>query len=247
MRETDGRRTDAVRLKPDPTYRGRPDPTYDAPPDPSYGEPPDTRYAEPPLFASSIEQLPRRRGGLSIWFAAAGSLVLGIVIGFGSGYRAGQGTNLAAPPAEPGAANPAPTSGASSPGQTFSESDVSDPVRLNPAPAQPAPKPAPAPRGTAPARRQTPPPAASEQKASAQSVPDRPVLTGPGSLEVVSRPAGAQVILDGRVVGKTPLTIADVAAGSHSIRLELPGFNGWATMVDVRAGSPIRVAASLEQ
>jgi hypothetical protein len=62
----------------------------------------------------------------------------------------------------------------------------------------------------------------------------------------VSRPAGAQVILDGRVIGKTPVTIPDVAAGAHSIRLELPGFKGWATTVDVK-GVTTRVAASLEQ
>ena len=71
--------------------------------------------------------------------------------------------------------------------------------------------------------------------------------TGPGSLQVLSRPAGAQVILDGQIVGKTPLTIPDVSAGSHDVRLELPGFNRWATTVEVPAGKPARVAASLEQ
>jgi len=70
---------------------------------------------------------------------------------------------------------------------------------------------------------------------------------GPASLEVVSRPSGAQVILDGRVIGKTPMTIPDVATGDHSIRLELAGFKGWATSVGVKAGTATRVAASLEQ
>jgi hypothetical protein len=55
------------------------------------------------------------------------------------------------------------------------------------------------------------------------------------------------VILDGKAVGRTPLTIPDVSAGPHDIRLELPGFNRWATTVDVAAGQPARVAASLEQ
>jgi hypothetical protein len=55
------------------------------------------------------------------------------------------------------------------------------------------------------------------------------------------------VVLDGLAVGKTPTTIPDVAAGTHSIRLELPGFNRWSTTVDVKAGDPIRVTASLEQ
>jgi hypothetical protein len=55
------------------------------------------------------------------------------------------------------------------------------------------------------------------------------------------------VIVDGRAVGTTPITIPDVAAGSHNIRLELAGFKGWATTVDAKAGIATRVAASLEQ
>jgi hypothetical protein len=70
--------------------------------------------------------------------------------------------------------------------------------------------------------------------------------TGPGSLEVVSRPAGAEVIVDGNSVGRTPLSI-EVSAGAHTIRLALPGFNAWQTTVDVRSGTPTRVSGSLEQ
>jgi hypothetical protein len=55
------------------------------------------------------------------------------------------------------------------------------------------------------------------------------------------------VIFDGRVIGKTPMTIPDVATGFHDIRLELAGFKGWSTTVGVKAGSSARVAASLEQ
>ena len=63
----------------------------------------------------------------------------------------------------------------------------------------------------------------------------------------LSRPAGAQVILDGRLIGKTPMMIPDVPVGTHSIRLELTGFRRWETTEDVKAGSATRVAASLEQ
>jgi hypothetical protein len=63
----------------------------------------------------------------------------------------------------------------------------------------------------------------------------------------MSRPSGAQVILDGRVVGRTPLVIPNVTPGTHSVRLELAGFTRWATSVDVNAGARARVAASLEQ
>lgn len=53
--------------------------------------------------------------------------------------------------------------------------------------------------------------------------------------------------LDGRLIGKTPMLIPEVAAGSHTIRLELATFNAWTTTVDVKAGDAVRVAASLEQ
>jgi hypothetical protein len=92
--------------------------------------------------------------------------------------------------------------------------------------------PDPSPRAAAPVRR----------AASAEPAP-----SGPGSIQVLSRPSGAQVLLDGRSVGRTPLAIADVGAGAHDVRLELPGFRRWATSVQVKPGERARVAASLEQ
>ena len=209
---------------------------------------------EPSLFASSIEE-PRPRSGVSIWLAAAAALVIGIGIGFASGYRAGKGsTSVAATATE----NPAATFGEAS-GQPFSESSVQEPVKLNPEPIVPAPeKPAGPLRGQPSVARpalqpQTEgrPVAAAVGRVSPRAHasvadPSTPV-TGPASLQVVSRPSGAQVILDGRGIGRTPITIADVTSGDHNIRLELSGFKGWATTVDVKAGGVARVAASLEQ
>jgi hypothetical protein len=64
---------------------------------------------------------------------------------------------------------------------------------------------------------------------------------------VLSRPSGAQVVLDGRVIGRTPMTLPDVATGTHDVRLDLPGFRPWATSVEIAPGERTRVAASLEQ
>jgi outer membrane biosynthesis protein TonB len=101
-------------------------------------------------------------------------------------------------------------------------------------PAAPAPRPATAPRTAAPA------PAAS-------AAPAAPAATGPGSLEVVSRPAGANVIVDGNAAGRTPLTIGEIAAGRHTVRLEMPGYQQWQTTVEIKPRASTRVAASLEQ
>jgi hypothetical protein len=67
-----------------------------------------------------------------------------------------------------------------------------------------------------------------------------------GAIEVISRPQGAQVLLDGNVVGRAPLSIPDVAEGTHEVRVELAGFNPWMISVRVRDGSRARVGALLE-
>jgi hypothetical protein len=66
-------------------------------------------------------------------------------------------------------------------------------------------------------------------------------------LTVDSRPTGARVFLDGRLVGTTPLTIAAVPAGEHAIRLERDGYRRWSSSVRVVAAEQNRVTASLER
>jgi hypothetical protein len=68
-----------------------------------------------------------------------------------------------------------------------------------------------------------------------------------GTLVALSRPAGARVVLDGRTVGRTPLTLKDVAPGRHAVRLELDGYRVWTTEVVVASGRETRVAGSLDR
>jgi hypothetical protein len=68
-----------------------------------------------------------------------------------------------------------------------------------------------------------------------------------GSLQVVSRPSGAQVYLDDVRVGTTPMTLGMVSEGRHRVRLDLPGYRPWTTSVDVTGDNPTRIGASLER
>jgi serine/threonine protein kinase len=68
-----------------------------------------------------------------------------------------------------------------------------------------------------------------------------------GSLLVDSRPTGARVLVDGKLVGTTPLLLDSVAVGDHSVRLELDGFNSWTAATRVTGGERTRVSGSLEQ
>jgi hypothetical protein len=73
-----------------------------------------------------------------------------------------------------------------------------------------------------------------------------PIIDHGGAIEIVSRPRGARVLLDGSVVGLAPMSIANVGEGTHEVRVELDGFRPWVRSVRLKGGSRARVAASLE-
>jgi hypothetical protein len=66
-------------------------------------------------------------------------------------------------------------------------------------------------------------------------------------LTVESRPAGASVFVDGTLIGKTPLTLVEVAAGDHAVSLDLDGYRRWSSSVRIVAGERNRITASLER
>jgi len=68
-----------------------------------------------------------------------------------------------------------------------------------------------------------------------------------GTLFVDSRPQGAAVLLDGHLVGKTPLRMPNVRIGSHVVRIELAEHQAWTASTRVSAGQESRVTGSLER
>jgi hypothetical protein len=68
-----------------------------------------------------------------------------------------------------------------------------------------------------------------------------------GSLYIDSRPSGAKVFLDGKLIGTTPLSMASVQAGEHAVRLEYDGYRRWTSSVRIVASEQNRVTASLER
>jgi serine/threonine-protein kinase len=99
--------------------------------------------------------------------------------------------------------------------------------------------------------RSEPPPSrtasASPSRAPAE-VTRRPAAeTFSGSLSVDSLPSGARVFVDGKAAGSTPLMLAQVGAGEHVVRIELPGYRRWSSSVRIVSGERNRVTASLEK
>ena len=66
-----------------------------------------------------------------------------------------------------------------------------------------------------------------------------------GSIYVSSYPAGANVYLDDSYQGTTPITIYDIATGSHTIKLTKSGYKDYQKTVYVSAGSKESVSGNL--
>jgi hypothetical protein len=176
--------------------------------------------SENPLFDARPDE-----SGSSRTFIATAALAVGLLTGFAGGYVTGHRNDarVSPAPARPVGNTQAPPPERDEPAQSYTETPVADP----PAPVATAEVSAP------------PVPRASTSRPAAPG--------GTGALFVFSRPPGAQVFLDERLVGATPLNLSDVAAGAHRVRIALADHQRWETTVRIAPGVSERVAASLER
>jgi serine/threonine-protein kinase len=82
---------------------------------------------------------------------------------------------------------------------------------------------------------------------SVASAASRPAAPSAAPLTVESRPAGAAVFLDGRLVGTTPLVVPGVAAGEHALHLDRDGYQRWSSTIRIVTTEKNRVTASLDR
>ena len=68
-----------------------------------------------------------------------------------------------------------------------------------------------------------------------------------GTLVVNSTPRGAEVFVNNRLAGRTPLVIRSEPAGSRAIRLSLDGYRSWSRGVNVIANRSTTVTARLNR
>lgn len=72
------------------------------------------------------------------------------------------------------------------------------------------------------------------------------VLSDSGSINVYSTPSGAKISIDGTYKGITPLTIPDVSAGYHTIKLTNSGYQDYFTeRIYISAGETKTISATL--
>lgn len=66
-----------------------------------------------------------------------------------------------------------------------------------------------------------------------------------GTLVLQGDAGGAQVIVDGVLIGELPLEPFPLAKGSHSLRIEKPGFTEYAEVIQIQAGRPTVIEVEL--
>jgi hypothetical protein len=68
-----------------------------------------------------------------------------------------------------------------------------------------------------------------------------------GSLTIRSEPRGARVLVDGQVVGVTPILLKGVRAGSRVVRIESEGYERWSSAARVVANQETAIVATLHR
>jgi hypothetical protein len=68
-----------------------------------------------------------------------------------------------------------------------------------------------------------------------------------GGLFAITRPLGAQVFVDNKLIGTTPLFMSQLSSGSHEVRLELPGFRPHSSKIQVEPNKRFRLAVQLDE
>jgi hypothetical protein len=66
-----------------------------------------------------------------------------------------------------------------------------------------------------------------------------------GGLQVLSQPPGARVLMNGDVVGRTPLDLQRLPVGSRAVRLEMDGFEPWSSAISVVANERTAISVRL--
>ena len=197
---------------------------------------------------------------------------LGLSVGYAvwgrqAPHDSGVPSTAAVGPDQPGAPELSAPASPSVHGMASAAATTAAPPVQNPAPAPAVPTTASAP---APATG-TPPPAPIAPAASAKAGEAPVAATAPaaavtprararreaeaarsrvtparlGSVRATSTPPGAMVMLDGKLVGKSPMTVRNVTPGRHTIEFRRQGHRPVTLQVQVQAGASARVSATL--
>lgn len=187
---------------------------------------PAARWSSPTLFTPSPASTDRRP-----FLPLVLAMLVGVAAGFGWGYwtayrmHAGETAETPAASAAPAAAEPAPETVRIDEPEVIGERGLPPPSR-----AEAVRPPAPAPARTAPAREPAP--------RAAAPPPARQAARPEGRLLVRSTPEGAVVRVDGRVRGRTPLTLRGMPLRVVRVAITRDGYQTDERRVALTAARP---------
>lgn len=67
-----------------------------------------------------------------------------------------------------------------------------------------------------------------------------------GTVNVSSKPAGADVLVDGEFVGNAPAALK-LSPGKHTVTVKVLGYKDWSKEIAVQSGSDVQLTANLEK
>jgi eukaryotic-like serine/threonine-protein kinase len=155
-----------------------------------------------------------------------------------------------APPTEMPTAAPAPTPPRPSPrpAERATEAPPPAPTRVR---AKPTPAPTVAPPPThapAPTAQPRPKPTAEPRQVeptAAPLAPPPPAAVGNPTIDVISDPPGAEVLVNGAVKGRTPLRISDLDPGTYDFEVRKDGYNSYKKTVPLDSASDYTMKVNL--
>lgn len=77
--------------------------------------------------------------------------------------------------------------------------------------------------------------------------PNTSVPDSTGELYIDSSPSGADVYLDGKYLGTTPMSLSDIPAGNHTVLLQMDDYTDWKGAVQVTGGLSTTVSETLTE
>ncbi|MCP4412263.1 MAG: PEGA domain-containing protein, partial [Gammaproteobacteria bacterium] len=72
------------------------------------------------------------------------------------------------------------------------------------------------------------------------------LLMEAGIVSINSEPSNAKAIIDGKVVGNTPVTIKDMKPDTYNLEIKMDGYVDWKESLDVKANKEVAIDAELQ-
>lgn len=68
-----------------------------------------------------------------------------------------------------------------------------------------------------------------------------------GAIDIISTPAMAEITIDGKAVGRTPISLSDILIGNHNITLSKSGYNSYSQTITIVEGQSVTLNATLTE